>query len=70
MSDDISLRETLPKLLQVEQHIGQQEEGVAVPVCGMLGHTQAHCCHRQENQQKKGMSEQTLPFQYVKPWEL
>ena len=66
MSDDISFQKTLPKLLQVEQRVGQQEEGISVPVyaavhrngkkchyCGKVGHLQAHCFQKQKDQPRK-----------------
>ena len=40
ISDDTSFQHTLPKLLQVEQRVGQQEKGVSVPVYGKCTETQ------------------------------
>ena len=66
MSDDISFQKTVPKLLQVEQRIGQQRENLAVPVfgamrknakkchfCGKPGHLQAQCFKRQDQERRK-----------------
>ena len=78
LSDDISFQKTLPKLLQVEQRVGQQKEleTLNVPVngamnknarkchfCGKPGHLQAHCFKKKDqDRRKKEQAKYTVAF--------